>query len=114
MKVLKEDGKILIYLYGDQIDIDNLNELNDKIRKLFIKLIKRYHISLFGYNIVTIYHNSNYGLIIEIEKMNSLSANLQNIEGISDKYIYCPSGTCLNIPEIHYSSSPLKTEFQIK
>ena len=46
--------------------------------------------------------------------MNSLSANLQNIEGISDKYIYCPSGTCLNIPEIHYSSSPLKTEFQIK
>ena len=46
--------------------------------------------------------------------MDVLSNSLQNIKGQSDKYIYCPSGICANIPEIHYSSNPLKTEFQFK
>ena len=27
------------------------------------------------------------------------------------KYIFCPTGNCLNVPEIHYSNNPLKTEF---
>ena len=35
-----------------------------------------------------------------------------NIDSQINKYIFCPSGNCLNIPEIHYSNTPLKTEFQ--
>ena len=37
-----------------------------------------------------------------------------NIESQTNKYIFCPSGNCLNIPEIHYSNTPLKTEFQFR
>ena len=32
----------------------------------------------------------------------------------SNKYIFCPSGTCLNMPEILYSHNPLRTNFQFK
>ena len=37
-----------------------------------------------------------------------------NIDSQINKYIFCPSGNCLNIPEIHYSNTPLKTEFQFR
>ena len=45
--------------------------------------------------------------------MNS-SFPLSNNENQTNKYIYCPSGHCLNIPRIKYSNNPLKTEFQFK
>ncbi len=70
MKVLNENEKVIVYLFNDDVDINKINELNDKIRKLFVKLIKRYHFDFFGYSEVTIYHNNKYGLIIEILKLS--------------------------------------------
>jgi len=30
------------------------------------------------------------------------------------KYIFCPTGNCLNVPEINYTNNPLKNEFHFK
>ena len=45
--------------------------------------------------------------------MDSL-IQISNNENQLNKYIFCPSGHCLNIPEIYYSNNPLKTKFQFK
>ena len=104
MKVLNEDGKILVYLYNDRVDVDNLDELNDIIRKLFIKLIKRYHISLFGYNKVTIYHNSNYGLIIEIKNIYEFDYPKEIID--LKLVVYKNSTMYLEFDNYYFSSKP--------
>ena len=44
--------------------------------------------------------------------MNSLSISISNIEAQNNNYIFCPSGSCLKIPEINYSYNPLKTDFK--
>ena len=46
--------------------------------------------------------------------MKSLSNNLPSADTNINKYIFCPTGICLNIPEIHYLNNPLKTEFSFK
>ena len=46
--------------------------------------------------------------------MNAMPIVFSNNNTQSIKYIFCPSGTCLNVPEIYYSNSPLKTEFKFK
>ena len=44
---------------------------------------------------------------------NSIPVVLPNNNNIQpNKYIFCPFGICLNIPEIHYTKNPLKTEFR--
>jgi hypothetical protein len=37
---------------------------------------------------------------------------VNNINPQSNKYLFCPSGNCLNTPEILYSFNPLKSELQ--
>ena len=37
---------------------------------------------------------------------------VNNINPQSNKYLFCPSGNCLNTPEIFYSFNPLKSELQ--
>ena len=45
--------------------------------------------------------------------MNSLPISISNIDLLKNtKYFFCPSGNCLNIPEIKYSYNPLKTDFK--
>ena len=45
--------------------------------------------------------------------MNSLPISISNIDLLKNtKYFFCPSGNCLNIPEINYSYNPLKTDFK--
>ena len=68
MKIEFNDDKIVIYYYDRLLDINNINILNNEIKKLIIKLIKKYHISL-GYYKVTIYNNEYYGNILEIKKI---------------------------------------------
>lgn len=46
--------------------------------------------------------------------MNPAFPNLQNANIAQlNKYIYCPSGKCLLMPEIEYSNTPLKTKLLI-
>ena len=45
--------------------------------------------------------------------MNSYSTSMSNIDFQKNtKYFFCPSGNCLNIPQINYSFNPLKTDFK--
>ena len=69
MKVEFKNEKIIVYLYNYDIDINNIDEINDWIKKLFIKLIKRYKLDFYGYNIVSVYHNKKYGLVLETTKL---------------------------------------------
>ena len=54
--------------------------------------------------------------LIEKMIMKTFHANLQ-IKNSNDKhikYIYCPSGNCLNMPEIKYSNNLLNSQFHYK
>ena len=45
--------------------------------------------------------------------MNSSSTSMSNFDFQKNtKYFFCPSGNCLNIPQINYSFNPLKTDFK--
>ena len=80
MKIEDMDNKIIIYLYNSTINIDDTIELNNKIKDVFIKIMKRNNYDFFGYNEVTIYHNSNYGIILEVEKKTDNSFNYRTID----------------------------------
>ena len=51
--------------------------------------------------------------LIEKMIMKAFPANLQikNSNDKSIKFIHCPSGNCLNIPEIKYSNNLLNSQF---
>jgi len=69
MKVKYQNNKIIIYLYNELIDVSHLDEINDKIKNIFIRLMKRYDVNFFGYSIVNVYYNKKYGIILEIVKL---------------------------------------------
>ena len=72
MKVEFNENKIYVYLYQNDIDINNIENLNNKIKIIFIKIIKKYNLDLYGFNKVVIYHNTKYGIVLEIEKIYSI------------------------------------------
>ena len=80
MKIEFIVDKIIIYLYHDNLDIDDIDSLNKKIKNLFVNLIKKYEINLFGYFKVSIYHNKNYGSILEIEPIYHCEFNMSTID----------------------------------
>lgn len=71
MKIELNDDTVIIYLYNNKVDINNIDEINKLVKDIFIKLIKRYQLDYFGLSKVTIYHNKNYGLVMEIVKIYS-------------------------------------------
>ena len=80
MKVENINNKIIVYLFDNTIDISNINELNNKIKSIFIKLMKRYNYDFFGCNKVNVYHNKYYGLILEVEKLSNMVFNSYAID----------------------------------
>ncbi len=69
MKIEIKNDKVIVYLYNKLVDISNHDGLNNRIKDLFVKIMKRYNLDFFGYNKVNVYHNKNYGIILEIEKI---------------------------------------------
>ncbi len=69
MKIDIQKEKIIIYLYQYSFSFNNKDNLNKEIKNLFIKLIRKYSLNLFGFNKVMIYENKIYGSIIEIENI---------------------------------------------
>lgn len=69
MKIEFIDNKIILYLYQYRLSFDNKDKLNKEIKTIFLKLIKKYQLDLFGFNKVSIYENKIYGCIIEIENI---------------------------------------------
>lgn len=80
MKIESIDNKVIVYLYGETIDINNYDEMNKKIKDFFIKIMKRYNFDFFGYSKVSVYHNDNYGIILEIEKIYDMVTKYNTID----------------------------------
>ena len=69
MKIDFNDEKIIVYLYEYTFSFDNKEKLNTEIKNIFLKLIKKYYLNLYGFNRVIIYENKIYGCIMEIERL---------------------------------------------
>ncbi len=80
MKVDFENNVIYVYFYEEKINLNDMMEVNNKIKKIIVRLIKRYKLNISGYNKVTVYHNSNFGLVLKIERMY----NTISVTGIID------------------------------
>jgi len=80
MKIECNDEKIIIYLHRYKLNIDDIDKLNKDIKTLFVKLIRVYKLPLLGYSKVAIYHNKNYGSILEIEKIYNSEYNKDIID----------------------------------
>ena len=71
MKIEFNDDKTIIYLYQYHLDYNDIKKLNEQIKNIFLKVIKKYNINFFGLSKVDIFENSKYGCILEIEKIYS-------------------------------------------
>lgn len=80
MKIECIDNKIIVYLYKYKLSFDNIEKLNNEIKSIFIKLIKKYHFDFFGYSKVDIYENKKYGSILEINKIYNSDFNIEIID----------------------------------
>lgn len=80
MKIENEDNKTIIYIHNSDININDIDSLNKKIKDIFVKISKRGNIDFFGYNKVSVYHNKNYGIILEVEKLFNSEMNYHMID----------------------------------
>ncbi len=48
--------------------IDNKEKLEQELKQIFLKLESYYHINVNGFYHVTLYHDSNTGVVLEVEK----------------------------------------------
>ena len=88
MKIENVDGKTIVYLYDEIIDIDDISNLNKKIKDVFIRIMKRGNYDFYGYSKVSVYHNDNYGIILEVEKIyNSDNYQIIDLKIIVYKYV---------------------------
>lgn len=73
MKFIFEDDDIVIFIYKKlEIDITNKEDLENYIKEIIINLKKQYHKKISGFYNIKIYHNNNYGLIIKMEKEDTI------------------------------------------
>lgn len=96
MKLIIDDN-IVVFLdkvYLQSLDLNNQNVLEKKLIKLINKLQNKYRVDLNGYYNVFIYKDSNYGLIIDMQKqqleyLDYFSNQIElNIEVIEDSFLY--------------------------
>ena len=96
MKLIIDDN-IVVFLdkvYLQSLDLNNQNVLEKKLIKLINKLQNKYRVDLNGYYNVFIYKDSNYGLIIDMQKqqleyLDYFSNQIElNIEIIEDTFLY--------------------------
>ncbi len=80
MKIEISSSGTIVYLYRYSFDLDDISRLNQEIKAVFVRLIKTYHIDFFGYSLVHLYNNKNYGTILEIEKNYNDDFNLGIID----------------------------------
>lgn len=75
MKIIRNfDEEITIYLnkmLEYDIDFSNTYELELYFKELFLKLKKYYNISIKGYYNISVYIDSNYGVILDMKKLES-------------------------------------------
>ena len=67
MKVISSDGKITVFTQS----VNDAN-INDYIKKIIIKLKRKYRISVCGFYQINVYKNSVVGMIIDIIKEDGI------------------------------------------
>ncbi len=80
MKIENVDNLVVVYLFNENIDINDIDDLNKKIKNVFVKIMKRGIYDFFGYNKVTVYHNKIYGIVLEVEKISHGNINYRTID----------------------------------
>ena len=64
MKIVSSEDKIIIFLYKNE----SITDINDYMKKLILKLKRKYRINICGFYSVTIYKNDKMGMIMELLK----------------------------------------------
>lgn len=67
MKVVSSDDKVTVFSY----DIEDSN-INDYIKKMVLKLKKKYRINISGFYQINVYKNRKVGMIIDIIKEDDM------------------------------------------
>lgn len=72
MKVLFfSKNKMIIYLndfYTKELNFQDKDEIESYFKKIFIKLKDKYQIKTYGYYNIVLYHDINYGAVIELSR----------------------------------------------
>lgn len=65
-----DDNEFVIYLFRniDKIDFKNEKEIEEMLKKIFIKLKKYYDIKIEGYYDVFVYIDTFYGMVLDLRK----------------------------------------------
>lgn len=68
MKIVSSVDKITIFIYKNEV----IDDINDYMKKLILKLKKKYHMDIFGFYKVNIYKNNKIGMIIDLLKEDDI------------------------------------------
>jgi len=74
LKAIFQDEKIVVYLKKtatDNFNLSDQNKLEQYFKKLFLSLKKRYDLEANGYYNIDVYPDKYYGMILEIENMDT-------------------------------------------
>ena len=68
MRIVSSVDKITIFIYKNEV----IDDINDYMKKLILKLKKKYHLDIFGFYKVNIYKNNKIGMIIDLLKEDDI------------------------------------------
>lgn len=71
MKVEIEDEEITLFLKKKEIEdfhFENIEEIEDYFRSLFLKLEEHYHIEIEGFYNIQVFLDKNEGMVLKLEK----------------------------------------------
>ena len=68
--IINDDINMIIFLNNEylKIDFNNIDELEDYFKDLFLTLKNIYNIKLNGFYYIEVFVDKNYGVILELEK----------------------------------------------
>lgn len=68
MKFVSSDDTITIYIYKNEV----IDDINDYMKKLILRLKRKFHIDIFGFYQANIYKNNKIGMIIDLLKEDDI------------------------------------------
>ncbi len=68
MKIVSSEDKITVFIYKKE----NIKDINEYMKKLILKLKRKYQIDIFGFYSVKVYKNKKIGMIIELIKEDDI------------------------------------------
>lgn len=69
MKIKFNDELLIVYLYNQELKLDELENLKKDIKIILEDIINRYKIKLSGIYEIIIYENKKYGYVLEIKQI---------------------------------------------